>query len=359
MLNSIINNKNELSINEYSIYSKQIILDQINVKGQIRLREAKILVIGVGGLGCPVVMYLAISGIGCIGLIDEDTIELSNLNRQMLYEINDIKNSKVDIAAKRLKQINKYCHIIKHKYNLNINNMFEVISYYDIVIDTTDNFKIRYLIDEICYKLHKTCIYGAINKFEGQIAIFNYKNGIRYKDLYKKKLKLDNKKCSQGGIMGINTGYIGNLQALEAIKIILGLNKKCQNSIFIHQIIPFEIKKQKIYPLKYQEQKNESLESSNIFQKLLAESEIKTMNSQQLIIDLRQNNEFTLKHLSRSINISINKFKSNKTTKFIKSNIKNKSLMIYCSTNEKSKIASLVLQKNQIEHYIILVKKEI
>nr|YP_010619938.1 Molybdopterin biosynthesis protein [Symphyocladia marchantioides]WAX03951.1 Molybdopterin biosynthesis protein [Symphyocladia marchantioides] len=349
MLNIKYEKAIKLSPEEYKYYSKQIILDNIGVQGQKKLKSTKVLIIGAGGLGCPTVMYLAVSGIGCIGLMDGDQIEHSNLNRQILYSVNDIKNFKVNSANKKIQTINNNCKVIKHKYNLNTENSIEILSYYDIIVDTTDNFNTRYIIDQICYKLHKTYIYGAIDKFDGQVVVFNYKNGIRYKDLYNQSLLLAHDYCNRNGIMGITTGYIGILQAIETIKIILGLEKKCKNFLSIYNTIKAVDKKRKI-SLKRENIDTTSINKAN---NILLNSELTTINNHIIIIDLRAKPDFNIQYIKKSINIPIKEFQLNKTIKFVKYYIKKSNLILYCNTLEKSLIASHFLKQNGILHYIL------
>nr|WGH12736.1 Molybdopterin biosynthesis protein [Echinothamnion sp.] len=349
MLNIPNNTKIKLSKQEYQKYSKQIVLDNIGIQGQKKLKGAKILIIGAGGLGCPVIIYLAASGIGHIGLIDADKIESSNLNRQILYKSNDIKKFKVNAAQQKIQALNNHCIIIQHQYNLNKENSIEIISYYDIIIDTTDNFNTRYTVDTRCYQLHKAYIYGAVNKFEGQIATFNYKNGIRYKHLYTPDLLLKNNKCDRNGIIGITTGYIGILQAIEAIKIILGLNKKCKNFLIRYNVLKTTSEKSKIYLKRNKSDKFHISHLNNIISK----NQLKTIKSDLIIIDLRKKIEFKKKHLEKSINIPIIKFKLNETIKLIKDYIETNDLVIYCNTLEGSIIGSYFLKKNDISHYIL------
>ena len=351
MLNKIRNHYNYFSKEELIIYSKQIILEQIGIHGQIRIKRSRVLVIGAGGLGCPVMFYLTLSGIGTIGILDYDIVELSNLNRQILYNKEDINKAKVNSAKKKLKQINKNCNIIEHKYKLNHQNSLEIISYYDIVIDTTDNFSTRYIIDDACYRLHKTYIYGAIDNFEGQIGIFNYKDGIRYKDLYKQELKLTNKNCNQRGIMGIYTAYIGNLQASEAMKVILGLNIKYNNFILISEMISNKLVKKKIYAYNKNIKQLKNIKKLKILNKLIKNS------TKNIIIDVREKSDFEKKHIKKSINIPMYQLKLNKTIKFIKYCAYEKMLQIYCDTNNRSQTTSSILRKYTINHQIITKNK--
>nr|YP_010851699.1 Molybdopterin biosynthesis protein [Echinothamnion hystrix]WGH14515.1 Molybdopterin biosynthesis protein [Echinothamnion hystrix] len=349
MLNIKNQTKIKLSNQEYQNYSKQIILENIGIQGQKRLKSAKVLIIGAGGLGCPVMIYLAVSGIGYIGIIDGDKIEISNLNRQILYNTNDVKNFKVICAEKKIKTINNNCIIIKHQHKLNPENSIEIVSYYDIVIDTTDNFKTRYIIDRICYKLHKIYIYGAVDKFEGQMATFNYKNGIRYKNLYKPELLLENNNCNRHGIMGITTGYTGTLQAIEAIKIILGLSKKCKNFLLIYNIIKIKKEERKIYLKRNKNNKINNFDLNNIIFK----NQLNIIKNNLIIIDLRKNFDFNKRHLKKSINIPIKQLKLNETMRLIQYFKRTNDLIIYCNTIERSIIASRFLTNKNILHYIL------
>nr|QCI07086.1 Molybdopterin biosynthesis protein [Haraldiophyllum bonnemaisonii] len=253
MLNPNVN-LTYLSKQEYTIYSKHLILEHIGINGQKRLKEAKILIIGVGGLGCPAMLYLIASGIGHIGIIDDDTINANNLNRQILYNLNDINYYKTHSAKRHLRNINTNCKIIIHNYKLIIENAIEIIQYYDIIIDASDNFKTRYTIDQICYILHKIHIYGAIQEFEGQVSVFNYKNNHQYSQMYDKKFKAIANNCNNNGVIGIITGHIGIIQATEAIKMILGIGKILNNKLLICNLLNLSFKMITIYHLKVNNQ---------------------------------------------------------------------------------------------------------
>nr|YP_009392138.1 Molybdopterin biosynthesis protein [Periphykon beckeri]ARW60486.1 Molybdopterin biosynthesis protein [Periphykon beckeri] len=353
MLNITKKRTIEISHQEYQYYSKQIILENIGIEGQRRLKTTKVLIIGVGGLGCPAIIYLSTCGIGCIGIVDGDQIENSNLNRQILYNISDIKNFKTTCAQKKINEINHYCNVIKHEYDLNASNSIEIIAYYDIVIDTTDNFSTRHIIDKICYKLHKTYIYGAADEFEGQIAVFNYKNGIRYKNLYQKNLSLVNGDCNRNGIMGITNGHIGTIQAIEVIKIILGLNKKCKNFLLIHNIIRMKYNKKKI---NLQRSNSNKINVHNL-KNIIQNDQLKTFKQRLIIIDLRNKLNFNKMRIYQSVNIPLIKFKLLTTIKLIKQYLGTKTVIIYCDTLEKSTIASYYLKNNNILHYILDTSK--
>lgn len=203
-------------------YSRQIILKKVGSHGQKKLMDSKVLVIGAGGLGSPVLYYLAGAGIGTIGIADFDTITLSNLNRQILHTTDDIGKKKVDSAEEKLKRLNPDINIIKYSTRINSENIEEIVSYYDLVIDATDNFPARYLISDCCYILNKPLIEGAVVEFYGNIITIIPGKTPCYRCLYPDPPE-DGvvPTCSDQGILGAVTGIVGSMQALEAIKVLL------------------------------------------------------------------------------------------------------------------------------------------
>lgn len=209
-------------------YKRQISLKELGEIGQQKLKEAKVLVIGAGGLGCPALLYLAGAGVGKIGIVDFDLVSLSNLHRQVLFTVNDIGLSKALKAADVLEQINPEIEIVVFNEILNNTNALEIISGFDIVLDGTDNFSSRYLINDACVILNKPLVYGAISRFEGQLAIFNYppetKTATNYRDLFP-KAPADGEvlNCEEAGVIGVLPGIIGTMMASETIKLITGI----------------------------------------------------------------------------------------------------------------------------------------
>jgi molybdopterin/thiamine biosynthesis adenylyltransferase len=202
-------------------YSRQLMLPEVGLKGQEKFKNAKVLVIGAGGLGCPVLQYLSAAGIGTIGIVDFDTVELHNLHRQILYTAADIGKSKAMIAADKLKQQNP--HIIIHEHNLLLNeeNATGLIEQYDLVVDGSDNFETRYLVNDTCVQLDKPLVYGSILKFEGQAAVFNYKGSKQLRDIYSEAPHPDDvPNCSETGVIGAVPGLIGTLMCTMAFEII-------------------------------------------------------------------------------------------------------------------------------------------
>nr|WMP12347.1 Molybdopterin biosynthesis MoeB protein [Laurencia verruciformis] len=332
----------KLSPKDLLRYSKQIVIENINIEGQKRIKKSKILIIGAGGLSCPIMMYLTGSGIGHLGVIDSDKVEISNLNRQLLYNEIHLNKLKTVSAQSQLHKINRDCKIITHKYQLNKTNSKEIIKYYDIIIDTTDNFETRNVIYETCYELSKIYVYGAVDNFSGQMSIFNYKDGIQYKDLYSKNINTS-QNCNVNGIMGITTSYLGTLQAIETTKIIIGYKQKLNNSVILCDLINLQMKIKKIY-----RQKN--------YTKIINKNQNKPIEEKHygknnlILIEIKDNKEFLKKHKAKSINIPLKAFKLYRTIEFLKKYRNENSLSICCNTLDRASIVSSILNVHQIKH---------
>lgn len=207
-------------------YSRHLLLDKVGEQGQEKLKTAKVLVIGAGGLGCPILQYLSAAGVGIIGIVDFDTIDETNLQRQVLFTTKDIGKNKAEVAANRLKELNEYVQFNIYNERLTNKNAIELFSQYDIVVDGTDNFSTRYLVNDACIKTNRPLVYGAIYKFEGQVSVFNYKGGPSYRCLFPEPPEFGSvPNCSDVGVIGVLPGLIGTQQANEVIKIILQIGQ--------------------------------------------------------------------------------------------------------------------------------------
>ena len=230
----------------YKRFEKQIILKKIGISGQKKIFSSSILVVGVGGLGCPLITYLAASGVGKIGLVDFDKVELSNLNRQTLFSIGDIGKFKVEQAKKKIKKINNKVKIIVFRKKLTSKNIINIFNKFDIVCDGTDNFKTRYLINDYCQKNKKILISAAISKFDGHLIKFNFKKkGPCYRCFMHEIPDLENN-CQTDGIFSPLAGIMGSLQANEALKSILNSKNDLNNQILIFDALKTEFRKSKI-----------------------------------------------------------------------------------------------------------------
>ncbi|HUD22367.1 MAG TPA: molybdopterin-synthase adenylyltransferase MoeB [Acidobacteriaceae bacterium] len=216
----------KLSNDEISRYSRHLILPEVGMEGQQKLKAAKVLCVGTGGLGAPLALYLAAAGVGTLGLVDFDTVDASNLQRQIIHSTATVGKLKVDSAELMLKGLNPYTNIIKHNVMLTSANALEIFKDYDIIADGTDNFQTRYLVNDACVLLGKPNAYGSIFRFEGQASVFATKEGPCYRCLYPEPPPPGLvPSCAEGGVLGILPGLVGVIQATEVIKLILGIGE--------------------------------------------------------------------------------------------------------------------------------------
>lgn len=215
-------------------YSRQTILPEIGMEGQLKLKAAKVLIIGAGGLGCPVLQYLAASGVGYTGVADHDKVEVSNLQRQILYTQDDIGKYKAEVAKEKAAAVNPFVFIEAHVINVTTENVLSLIEPYDIVVDCSDNFATRYLLNDACVMLHKPLVFGSIFKFEGQVSVFNYRDGPTYRCIFPEMPAPDEiPNCAVIGVVATLPGIIGTLQANEVIKMITGIGEVLSGRLLV------------------------------------------------------------------------------------------------------------------------------
>ena len=223
---SIAGGDDTLNATELQRYSRHLSLPELGLAGQLKLKQGSALVIGAGGLGAPVSLYLAAAGVGRIGVVDFDDVDATNLQRQVLYKTSDVGKSKVFTATSRLRDLNPNIEIVAHDVRLTSDNALEILRDYDVIIDGTDNFPTRYLVNDACVLLGKPYVYGSILRFDGQVSVFDATRGPCYRCLFKEPPPpglVPN--CAEGGVLGALPGIIGSLQALEAIKLIAGVGE--------------------------------------------------------------------------------------------------------------------------------------
>lgn len=229
-----------LTKDESARYSRQIRLSEIGKEGQLKLKSSSVLVVGAGALGCPVLQYLTAAGVGTLGIVDNDWIDESNLQRQILYDIYDLSKPKTLIAKEKLESLNPNVTFRTHFIRLNKDNALDIIKGYDIIVDCTDNFASRYLINDACIILNKPLVYGAINKFTGQAMVLNYKNGPTLRCIFPDPPHpLEVPSCAEAGVIGSIAGIIGSIQATEVIKIIIGTGEVLSGKMFIVDSLNF------------------------------------------------------------------------------------------------------------------------
>ena len=213
----------DLSAEELQRYARHLILPEVGVEGQRKLKDARVLIVGVGGLGSPAALYLAAAGIGTLGLVDFDVVEYSNLQRQVLHGTSAVGKPKLASATERLRDVNPHVALIRHETHLTSQNALEILSGYDVILDGSDNFPTRYLVNDACALLGKPDVYGSIFRFDGQASVFWAARGPCYRCLYREPPPPELvPSCAEGGVLGVLPGIIGSIQALEAIKLLLG-----------------------------------------------------------------------------------------------------------------------------------------
>ncbi len=240
--------KNSLSKSQIERFSRQLVLKNIGAKGQKKIFSSKVLTVGTGGLGCPAAENLVRAGIGTIGLVDNDIVNLSNIHRQSLFDTKDIKKSKVGVAAKKLKKINPLTKIKKYKLRLNQNNIEKIIKNYEIIIDCSDNFKTKFLINDYCIKLKKKLVTASISKFDGHIFTFNFKDKktVSLKNFYQEEeISDDFLNCEFEGVLGTTASIVGAIQANEALKLIMEIGQNLKNQILIIDLLKLNFRKVK------------------------------------------------------------------------------------------------------------------
>src|SRR5229473_2256768 len=236
-----------LSKDEILRYSRHLIMPEVGMEGQLKLKSAKVALIGTGGLGAPLGMYLAAAGIGRIGLVDFDVVDFTNLQRQVIHGTKDVGRKKLDSAADTMLDINPFVEIDRHEVALSSENALQILRDYDIVVDGTDNFPTRYLVNDACVLLGKPNVYGSIFRFEGQATVFAYEGGPCYRCLYPEPPPPGLvPSCAEGGVLGILPGTIGLIQATETVKLILGIGEPLVGRLMLYDALGMRFRELKL-----------------------------------------------------------------------------------------------------------------
>jgi sulfur-carrier protein adenylyltransferase/sulfurtransferase len=244
-------NLDEIQLNkqEYERYSRHLILPEVGLEGQKRLKAASVLCVGTGGLGSPLLLYLAAAGVGRIGIVDFDVVDHSNLQRQVIHGTSWVGKPKIDSAKNRILEINPFCQVDLYETRVSSENAIAIATPYDIIIDGTDNFPTRYLMNDVSVLLNKPNVYGSIFRFEGQATVFNYEGGPNYRDLYPEPPPPGMvPSCAEGGVLGVLPGVIGCIQATEAIKIILGQGTTLSGRLLLYNALDMTFRQLKLRP---------------------------------------------------------------------------------------------------------------
>ena len=340
-----------MTTEELKRYNRHIILPEIGLLGQKKLKCAKVLVIGAGGLGCPVLQYLAGAGVGTIGIVDDDKVDESNLQRQILFNLNDIGKSKALVAVEKLSAQNPNCQFKDYQVRLTTANALEIISGYDIVVDGSDNFPTRYLVNDACVMLCKPLVFGSVFKFEGQVAVFNYKGGATYRCLYPQPPSSEEvPNCSEIGVLGVLPGTVGLLQATEVIKIITGIGHVLSNKLLRFDALnmSFETFSFNLNP------KNKEIRAFTDYEQFCGLT-VKEISAEQLkeklrlheqiqIIDVREPEEYAVKNMGATL-IPLGTLADNLDK--IKPNVP---IVVHCQGGGRSKKAAQLLMEKGFQN---------
>ncbi len=356
-------NKENLNFEEITRYARHISLPEIGIKGQKKLKTSSVACIGTGGLGSPLLIYLAAAGIGRIGIVDFDVVESSNLQRQIIHTTNSIGLLKTDSAKNHLLKINPYCQVDLFNKQLTSSNALKILRTYDVICDCSDNFPTRYLINDACLILNKPHIYGSISKFEGQVSVFNLtEDSPNYRDLIPTPPPQELiPSCSEAGVMGILPGIIGTIQAAEAIKIITNIGYPLDGRLLIFNALKMSFKELKLKSIPENKNIHQLIDYKNFCAEVTVKNELdydiksisikefKVLHSQSSneiqLIDVRNQDEHNQCSIIGSKLIPLSNIESGEAINEIKLLGAKKNLYVFCKSGNRSLRALKLLNK--------------
>ncbi|MFM6403181.1 MAG: molybdopterin-synthase adenylyltransferase MoeB [Microcystis sp.] len=359
----------ELSKEEVQRYSRHIILPEVGLEGQKKLKAASVLCIGTGGLGSPLLLYLAAAGIGRIGIVDFDIVDSSNLQRQIIHGTSWVGKPKIVSAKDRILEINPYCQVDLYETRISSENALDILAPYDVVIDGTDNFPTRYLTNDACVLLDKPNVYGSIFRFEGQATVFNYQGGPNYRDLYPEPPPPGMvPSCAEGGVLGVLPGVIGTIQATEAIKIILGAPDTLSGRLLLYNAWEMKFRELKLRPnpirpvieklIDYEQfcgipqaKAQEAAEQQKMTEITVVELKelIDSNANDYILIDVRNPNEYQIAKIPNSVLIPLPDIENGAAIPKIKELVNGYRLIAHCKMGGRSAKALAILKDAGIE----------
>ena len=357
----------ELNKDEYQRYSRHIILPEVGLEGQKRLKAASVLCIGSGGLGSPLLLYLAAAGIGRIGLVDFDIVDSSNLQRQIIHSESWVGKPKIESAKDRIHSINPHCQVDLYETAISSENALDILAPYDVVVDGTDNFPTRYLTNDACVLLDKPNVYGSIFRFEGQATVFNYQGGPNYRDLYPEPPPPGMvPSCAEGGVLGVLCGIIGTIQATEAIKIILGAENTLSGRLLLYNAWDMKFRELKLRPnperpvieklIDYQEfcgiPQAAAAEASSDIAEMSVQDLKQLMDSDDrnfVLLDVRNPNEYQIAKIDGSVLVPLSEIEDGSGVEKVKELVNGHRLIAHCKIGGRSAKALSILKKAGIE----------
>ena len=357
---------NFLSIDEKERYQKHLTLQEIGIAGQLKLKNSSVICIGAGGLGSSVLLYLAAAGVGKIGIVDNDQVEKSNLQRQIIHETDTVGNLKIESARERIQRLNPNTEVLIFQKRINSKNVLDIIKDFDVICDCSDNFGTRYLINDACLILNKPLVFGSVQGFEGQVSVFNlFQNSPNLRDLLPESPSRKTvPSCEEFGVIGVSTGLIGVLQSNEIIKIILEKGEILDGKILIFNLLTMKIKKLNLKADKaYKAIKNltqfndfyndTECSNQNIEIERINANEFKSLYKEKpdkiLLIDVRENEEFSNSCIEGSISIPLSNLDQKPHLEFIKKESLMKEVFTLCQLGKRSEKAAKLLSKFSIQ----------
>ena len=354
-----------LTEDEEERYKKHITLEEIGFEGQLKLKNSSVLCIGAGGLGSSVLLYLAAAGIGRIGIVDNDLVDKSNLQRQIIHETNTVGSLKIDSARERIKRFNPNIEVVTFNKRINSDNILEIIKDFNVICDCSDNFGTRYLINDACLISKKPLVYGSVQGFEGQISVFNLNNNSpNLRDLLPESpIKNNVPSCAEFGVVGVTTGLIGILQVNEIIKIILKKGEILDGKFMIFNLLTMNMKTLNLHADKL----NKKIKNFSQFRDFYEDMEcldnyvIKKINPKNfndlyrrkfnkiLLIDVREKEEFNKSSIRGSICIPLTNLEQKSSLEFIRKESMDKEVFTLCKLGKRSEKASKILNKFKID----------
>lgn len=331
---------------ELNRYKRQIILPELGIAGQQKLKNARVLMVGAGGLGCPVLQYLVAAGVGFIGIVDDDTVDETNLHRQILYSAEDIGKNKAQVAVEKLSVINPHVKFSAYPVRLSMQNADQLFRTYDLVIDGSDNFPTRYLVNDTCAALNLPLVFGSLFKFEGQVSVFNYCGGPDYRSIFPEPPGIDEvPNCAEIGVIGVLPGIIGTYMANEAIKVICEMGEVLSGRLLCINALDGTSNIFKIANSSGSEQKRHSIQVGTINKtgdEITAEELIHLQNNKAeevYLVDVRENYEFEDHNLG-GVNIPLYELQDR-----INELPEDMTIVFYCQTGQRSKMAVQLLKE--------------
>jgi molybdopterin/thiamine biosynthesis adenylyltransferase/rhodanese-related sulfurtransferase len=361
--------KIQLTREEYERYSRHLILPEVGLDGQKKLKAASVLCIGTGGLGSPLLLYLAAAGIGHIGIVDFDIVDQSNLQRQIIHGQSWVGKPKIESARNRILEINPYCQVDLYETRLSSENALDIVKHYDVVVDGTDNFPTRYLVNDACVLMNKPNVYGSIFRFEGQATVFNYEGGPNYRDLYPEPPPPGMvPSCAEGGVLGVLCGIIGTIQATETIKVILGSESTLSGRLLLYNALDMTFRELKLRPnpvrpvieklIDYEQFCGIPQAQESAAQEQSAVPEMTVQQLQQvldsgakdvLLLDVRGDNEAQIAQLPGSVLVPLPDIEAGQGVEKVKSLMNGHRLIVYCKVGARSAKALNLLKEHGIE----------